>query len=255
MQLVAHHLVEIAHHLAGGGHVLWRHILNLLLHLLGYVLGHLALEHIQQLLELLLRLRVHEVVVHQLLELASHAFRQIVELFQVAVGPLLQEVVESLLLASLVLGSALHLLASLFKPVLNAAPFGVDDVLKAFLEVVQHRVHVVLLHLLAAAVLELLHKLAQTGHLLAVAVLHPLSEQVAEGLHQVAPVEDVVGQQVHQLVGIEVEDVLGSVPLRVAVCAKEHDFPHEGDIGPLRAMIRARCECSNRDSLNQDLPD
>ena len=76
-----------------------------------------------------------------------------------------------------------------------------DDVFQPLLEVVQHRVHVVLLHLLAAAVLELLHELAQAGHLLAVAVLHPLAQQVAEGLHDVAVVEDVVRQHIHQLVG------------------------------------------------------
>ena len=102
---------------------------------------------------------------------------------------------------------------------------------------------------------ELLHKLAQAGHLLPVAVLHPLAQQVAESLHDVAVVEDVVRQHIHQLVGVEVKDILGSVPLGVAVRAKEHDIPHEGDIGPLRAIIRARRECSNRDSLNQDLPD
>ena len=204
----------------GRGHVLGRHVLDLLLHLLGDVLGHLALQHIQQLLEFLLGLRVHEIVVHQLPQLAADSLGKVVQLLQVAIGPLVQQVEQGLLLSSLLFGGLFHLLPGVFEPVLNAPTLGVDNVIKAFLQVVEHRVHVVLLHLLATAVLELLHQLAQAGHLLAVSVLHPLPKQIPQRLHDVALVDDVLRQEVHQLLGVDIEYVLGTVPHRVPVSAK-----------------------------------
>ena len=197
LHFVAHHLVEIAHHFAGGGHIVGGHILDGLLHLLGDVLRHLAFEQIQQFLKLALGVGVDEVVLHQFFQLTAYAFGQVVQLFQVAVGPLLQQVVEGLLLGAFRFGGGVGLLAGVVQAVLDALPFGVDDVVQALFQVVQHRVHIVLLHLLAAAVFELFHKLAQAGGLLAVAVGHTLTEQVAEGLQNVAVLHDVVGQQVH----------------------------------------------------------
>ncbi|CAI8046942.1 hypothetical protein GBAR_LOCUS25957 [Geodia barretti] len=220
LQPVPHHLVDVPHHLPCGFHVLGRHVLDLLLHLLAHVLRHLALQHIQQFLELLLRLRIHEVVLHELLELTPHALRQVVQLVQVSVGPLLQQVEQRLLLLLLVLRCPVHLLTRLVQPVLDAATLGVDNFLQPLLQVVHHRVHVVLLHLLTAPFLQLLHKLPHPRHLLAIPVLHPLPEQVPQRLHDVAVVQDILRQHVHQLVGIDIEDVLGSVPLGVPVSAK-----------------------------------
>ena len=79
-----------------------------------------------------------------------------------------------------------------------------------------------LLHLLAALVLELLHQFPEAGHLLTVAVLESLAQHVPQRLHDIAVVEDVLGEKVHQLVGIKFEDPLGAVPLGVPVCAVEH---------------------------------
>ena len=59
---VAQHLVQLLQHLAHGRHVLWSHGLHALLHALEIRLHHLLLQHLQQLLELLPRLRIHEVV-------------------------------------------------------------------------------------------------------------------------------------------------------------------------------------------------
>ena len=57
------HLVELLHHLPHLGDVLRRHLAQRLLHALERLLQHLLLQHRQQFLELLPRLRVHEVVV------------------------------------------------------------------------------------------------------------------------------------------------------------------------------------------------
>ena len=54
------------------------------------VLQHSLLEQVHELLELALRLRVHEVVVVQLADGAGGAFRQVVQTLTVAGGPFLQ---------------------------------------------------------------------------------------------------------------------------------------------------------------------
>ncbi len=66
---LAQHLVELAHHLAHARQVFGRHVLNRLLHALEVLLHDLLLEHLQQLLELLPRLLVHEVIVGELANL------------------------------------------------------------------------------------------------------------------------------------------------------------------------------------------
>ena len=91
-QFVLDHLVKGPHHFAGGSHVLFRHALDLVHHLLAHVLGHLALQRVQQVLELLLGLRVYEVIFQQLLYLTGRAFRKSVQLFPVVVSPFLQQV-------------------------------------------------------------------------------------------------------------------------------------------------------------------
>ena len=162
LHLVPHHLVELLEHLPHRRHLLGGHSLNLVAHLLRQVLGHLALQHVQQFLELLLGLGVDEVVLHQLFDLASHAFGQLVQLFPVALGPLLQQLVQAFLLGTLVLAGVLHLLLGFFQAPLDALSFCPNDVFQAFLEVVHHRVHIVLLQLLAPPVLQLLQQVLHT---------------------------------------------------------------------------------------------
>ena len=91
-QFVLDHLVKGPHHFAGGGHVLFRHTLDLVHHLLAHVLGHLALQRVQQVLELLLGLRVYKVIFQQLLYLTGRAFRKGVQLFPVVLRTFLQQV-------------------------------------------------------------------------------------------------------------------------------------------------------------------
>ena len=61
-------------------------------------MGHLALQHVQELLEFLLGFRVHEVILHELFDLAAYPLRQTVQLILVALRPLLQQLVQALLL-------------------------------------------------------------------------------------------------------------------------------------------------------------
>ena len=68
--LLAQHLVQVPQHLAHAGQVLRRHALERLLHALER-LHHLLAQRLQQLLELLLGLGVHEVVVLQLAQPAG----------------------------------------------------------------------------------------------------------------------------------------------------------------------------------------
>ena len=131
--------------------------MHLFLHLLGYVLGHLALEHIQQLLEHLLGVRVHEVVVHQLLDLPAQAVGEVVQLVQIALGPLAEQSVQGALLLLAFHIIRFGLAVGLVQPTLDALPLGAEDFFHPLLEVVHHRVQVALLELLAALLPQLVH--------------------------------------------------------------------------------------------------
>ena len=104
----------------------------------------------------------------------------------------------------------------------DAIPLGAEDVVHPGFEVVHHGVQVALLELLAALVFEAFHQLAQVGHRVAVGVGHPVAEQVAEGAGEVAVVEEVVGDGVHNVAGVGVKNLLGAVPEGVAVALVEH---------------------------------
>ena len=222
---VAEHLVEVAHHFAHGLHLLRGHVLHLVAHLLGDVLGHLAFEQVQQFLELLLRVGVHEVVIHEALNLAADAVGQVVQLVQVALGALMQQAVQGALLLLALHVRRFRLGRRVVQPLLDAGALGTEDVVQPFLEVVHHGVQVALLQLLAALLLELLHELAQVGHLGTVSVLHTVAEQVAQGAGQVAVLQQVVGQRVHQVAGVNVKNLLRAIPLGVAVALVKHGRP------------------------------
>ena len=180
---------------------------------------HLALEPFQEFLKEPLGFRVDEIVFHQLLNLPAQAGGQVVQLFPVAVGPLLQQVVETFRQRRVRFRGLRRRLPGFDQAAVNALPLRPDNFLQPFLEVVHHRVHVVLLQLLAAAVFQLLHQVAQAGQLLPFPVLHPVPQQFPQRLPQVAILEQLVGQLIHQLVGVQVKNLLGAVPAGVAVGA------------------------------------
>ena len=192
-----------------------------MLHILPHVLGHLLLQHVQQFLEHLLGIRVHEVVLHQLLNLTAQAVGQVVQLFAVPVRPLLKQVQQVLLHGPVFVRRLADLFSGLVHPPVDALPLGAQDFVKPLLQVVHHRIHVVLLQLLTTPVPKHVHQFPKAGHLLAVAVLHSVAHQFPQGFHDVALLQQFVRQAVHQLVGVDVEDFLGAVPLGVAVGAVE----------------------------------
>ena len=96
----------------------------------------------------------------------------------------------------------IDLFPSLIQTALDAFSFRAENVFQAFLEVVYHRVHVVLLHLLAAAVLQLLHDVPEAGNLLTVPVLETLTQHLPKGAHDIALVHDFIGEPVHQLFSV-----------------------------------------------------
>ena len=99
------HLVELLHHLPHLGDVFWRHLGERLLHPLERLLGHLLLQHVQQFLELLARLRGHEVVVGQRPNGRGGILRQRVELLQAPLGHRFQELLQIRICRALTLRS------------------------------------------------------------------------------------------------------------------------------------------------------
>ena len=79
-----------------------------------------------------------------------------VQLLQVALGPLLQQGVQGLHLDPLRALGALHLSAGLPQPLLDTCSLGLEDLFQPLVDVLHHRVHVVLLKLVLPSVPQLL---------------------------------------------------------------------------------------------------
>ena len=154
----------------------------------------------------------------------------------------MQQPVEGALLFLALHVGRFRLVGSLVQPTLDAGPLGAQDFLHAFFQVVHHRVQVALLELLAALLPEPVHEIAQVGHLRAVAVLHPVAEELAQGPGQVAVLQQVIGQRVHDVAGIDVKNLLGAIPLGVTVALVKHGRPPAGlayiNVIPAKAGIQ-----------------
>ena len=107
---------------------------------------------------------------------------------------------------------ALRLLAAFFNTAVDSGALGLFDLFEALADVVHDGVHVVVAQGFLARLLEAVEQVAQAGHFLArlepVALLH----QLFEGALYVAMGQDVFGQSVHDGVGVEWHDLLGTVP-------------------------------------------
>ena len=158
----------------------------------------------------------------------AQAVGQFVQPFQAALGALAQQVFEGALLFFAGGIRRFRLGVGLIQPAGDAFPFRPQDVVHPRLEVVHHRVQVALLELLAALVFEAFHQLAEVGHLVAVPVGHPVAEQVAQGPGQVAVLQQVVGDGVHNVAGVGVKNLLGAIPEGVAVALVEHSCDLSG---------------------------
>ena len=145
-------LVEVPDHLLDPPEVLLGHVLDALLDPLEVVLQHLLLQLVEQLVELAPRLRVHEVVVAELLHAPARIRRERVELTEAAVGhPAEQFPHLRGHFALAALWRALHrrlcaglpclvaIRGQLVEPALDAGALGVDDIVEPLLDIVHHR--------------------------------------------------------------------------------------------------------------------
>ena len=72
-------------------------------------------------------------------------------------------------------------------------------------------------HLLAAPAPQLVEQVAQPGHLVAVGGAEAAAQEPAERVVEVTARQEVVGEPGQEVVGIEVGELLGAVPLGVVV--------------------------------------
>ena len=141
-ELVPHHLVEVAQHLAHLGHLLGVHVLYLLPHLGSDGAEHLLAELVHELLELPLGLGVDEVEILELAQSARRALGELIETFAIAVGPLAEEVAQLAGLLRLLPVHAGEVLFDLAEPAVRARALGLKHVVEALLQVAHHGVHV-----------------------------------------------------------------------------------------------------------------
>src|SRR4030095_2152586 len=109
----------------------------------------------------------------------------------------------------LLLGPRRHLL-------LDGLALRVPDLRELLLDVVQHRAEIVLLEALLALLLELLQEVLEPRHAPALWIAGTALEEPAQGAHQIALGEEVIGHGRQELVGVEIGDGLGAVPAGIS---------------------------------------
>ena len=196
------HLVELVQHVLHLLHALGGHVLHALGHLVEVALHQLFLQLLHELFELLARRVVHELVVLQRLHLAREVGRHHVELHATALRRALGD-----LLALLVTRGG-----GLVDAPVDALALHVDDLVELHRDVVVHAAEVAVLELLATALAEALHHLAQPHELVAVPVAEALLHHPAQRRVEVAVVEEVVAHLVEERLGVEVEALLACRP-------------------------------------------
>src|SRR5438309_296684 len=189
---LAEHPVQVLEHLAQAPEILGRHPLERLLHALEEGLEHLRAERLHELVEQALRLRIHEVVALQLVDLAGRVRRKRVELGELLLGRLAGETV------------------------LDPLSLLLDDVGELLLDVLQCGAEIVAVELLLPPLPELLQEILEPRRPLTLRMLEALLEQAPERAPGIAVEHEVVGHRGQEIVGVEVRDRLRAVPARVA---------------------------------------
>ncbi len=208
----ADELVEVAHHLAVGGEVLGAHRTDRLGHAGHVLVEHLAAKPLHERPEPVARARLEEVVVleraHPLPDVGGKA----VELVEPARGDVAEHLAERGV-RRVAIGPR-----GLVETPLDAGPLLRDDLVELTADVAEDVAEPVALEGRLAAALQALHQVAQAGHVGPRRIARPPAafEEPAERLGHVALGHDVVGQGVHDLVGIEIGELLGAVPAGVA---------------------------------------
>ncbi len=111
----------------------------------------------------------------------------------------------------------LLLAASLLQPALDALALKLLDVRQLLLDVVHHARHVVALHALLPLLAHAPQQILQTHVPLAVAVHEAALHHALQRAAQVAVLQEVVGERVQDLLGVQVIQPLRAIPARIAV--------------------------------------
>ena len=205
----ADELVEVAHHLAVGGEVLGAHRPDGVRHAGHVLVEHLAPEPADEVVVALARLGFEEVVVAQAAEPLADVGGQAVELVQPPGRDVAQHLAQVRVRAAV--GGRLG------EASLHARALLGDDLVEFPADVAEDVAQPVPFEGLLAPPLEPIHQVAEAGEVRARRVARSPApiHQAAQGLRQVALGHDVLGQGVHDLVGVEVGEVLAAVPARV----------------------------------------
>ena len=192
------HLVELGEHVAEVRELLGRDVLHALGHAAEVRAQHLLAQVLHQLVEHPLRLRIDEPVV---LELADHPRR---------VGR--ERIEEQLAHPRVVLGLERQ-----------RAPFAVQDLVELLPDLLERTAEVERLLLLLPHVVQAAAEGVEPGE----PALHPPAHQSPEGVVGAGAHQDVVGELLEDVGGIDLgaEGILGAVPARVAVA---HPFSLRG---------------------------
>ena len=229
--LLGQHGVEVAQHLFHAGHLFRPHVGDLLVEVLEESVYERLLQHLHQLLELGAGLRVHKLVVLKLFDAAAGVFGQVVEGLLLAFGDGLEHLGELLLLLRglLLAGgldcllegperalAAVELAACLVEAPVEGVVLEGHDLVELLLDVVEDRCEVVAIELLAALLAQLLEEVTEAFEALAEGVAHAALEEVAQGVLEVAEVQEVIGEAGEDVIGVKGRYVLRAVPFGVA---------------------------------------
>ena len=170
-------------------------------------LGHFASQLLDQLLEALAGLGGDEVVALERVDAAGRVVGLEVEGHAALGGHVAGDLLAALITRGL----------GLLDQVVDGGPLVLFDVVELAAQLGQAPVGVALGQHFRPAPAQLLEQVAQTGHLLAVGRLEARAQEAAQRVVEVTAGEQVVGQARQQVVGVEVGELLGAVPLGIVV--------------------------------------
>src|SRR6202171_5772099 len=208
LEPVTQHLVERLHHLLDLAEVLRLQLLHGARHVLEVRLGDLLLQLLHQLLESMGRAFVHELVIVELADGATHVLRQAIELLQLLLGDLLQD--------------ALRALRRLLQALVDALSLATGDLAQSLADVAEDVVEVVSLQLLQRLRAELSEHLLEARKFAALPVAPAAAHQAVQSVVEVATLEQVFGQAIEQVLGIAAERFLRTIPALVPVRPGNH---------------------------------
>ncbi|TMF86829.1 MAG: hypothetical protein E6I08_11370 [Chloroflexi bacterium] len=188
------HLVEVAHHLAHTAHVLLRHGLDALLHALEHLVHDLLLQLLQQVVEHLLRVGIHELVVAQRFDATAEIVGDAVQLVLALLRHPVQDAARALILLLLQLA-------------VDAPALGLHDLVQLLAQLFDRGVEVVSRKLTLPLLADLLQELLQPRHLVGAPPVQPL-----ECRRQVPVRHQVFGERVQDLIRVQGIEMLGPVP-------------------------------------------